>query len=151
MNIRSAIASIPVLGPAARKFYRMTRARKAPDFTTSSAYWEQRYARGGNSGAGSYNQLAEFKAEVLNRFVVEHDVTSVIEFGSGDGEQLKLARYPSYIGVDVSPTILDAARSMFSDRADVTFVHSSEVTPAMTAELSLSLDVIYHLVEDPVY
>jgi hypothetical protein len=27
----------------------------------SKEYWEQRYAMGGNSGAGSYNKIATFK------------------------------------------------------------------------------------------
>ena len=55
---------------------------------------EKRYSAGGNSGAGSYSQLAEFKAQVLNRFVATHDVKHIIEFGSGDGNQLALAEYP---------------------------------------------------------
>lgn len=31
-------------------------------FSGSASYWENRYVRGGNSGAGSYNRLSEFKA-----------------------------------------------------------------------------------------
>ncbi len=38
-------------------------------------------ARGKNSGAGSYNELAEFKANVLNDFVRENDIQTVIEYG----------------------------------------------------------------------
>ena len=38
----------------------------------SHEYWEKRYASGGNSGAGSYNYLAEFKAEILNNFVTKN-------------------------------------------------------------------------------
>ena len=39
--------------------------------TDNSVSVIQRYKKGGNSGAGSYNHLAEFKAEVLNQFVKE--------------------------------------------------------------------------------
>ena len=36
-----------------------------------SNYWDQRYKKGGNSGAGSYGRLAEFKAEIINKFIKE--------------------------------------------------------------------------------
>lgn len=121
------------------------------NFSTSAKYWEDRYRRGGKSGAGSYNRLAAFKAEVLNEFVIYNNVNSVIEFGSGDGAQLELAAYPDYTGVDVSRTILDATRRKFADHESMRFLHTSEVTPADQADLSLSLDVIYHLVEDTVF
>ncbi|MCL2283845.1 MAG: glycosyltransferase family 92 protein [Fibromonadales bacterium] len=63
----------------------------------SGKYWEERYANGGNSGDGSYNCLAQFKAEILNDFVKEHSVNSAIEFGCGDGSQLSLVKYPKYL------------------------------------------------------
>src|ERR1700692_4583832 len=72
----------------------------------SARYWEGRYSQGGNSGEGSYGRLAEFKASVLNTFIREHKIQSVIEFGCGDGNQLTLASYPQYIGLDVSRTVI---------------------------------------------
>ena len=54
------------------------------------SYWENRYKNNGNSGAGSYGRLAEFKADVINNFIAENKITSVIEFGCGDGNQLSL-------------------------------------------------------------
>ena len=69
----------------------------------SSAYWQERYRQGSNSGPGSYGRLALFKAEIVNRFVRDHNIADIIEFGSGDGAQLTLADYPRYVGVDVSP------------------------------------------------
>lgn len=38
----------------------------SPKWTGSTDYWKNRYLEGGNSGAGSYNNLAQFKAEVIN-------------------------------------------------------------------------------------
>src|SRR5690606_4241845 len=93
---------LPSAGPA---------ASKPEEAFVSADYWEQRYARGGNSGAGSYGKLAEFKAEVLNAFVRERQIRSVIDFGCGDGAQLALAEYPSYVGLDVSPTALHICRT----------------------------------------
>lgn len=120
-------------------------------FPGSREYWEERYRRGGTSGAGSYNRLARFKADFLNGFVEEHRIGSVVEFGSGDGAQLSLARYPTYVGVDVSETVLQLARERFSADPSICFLHISEVTSSLAADLALSLDVIYHLVEDEVF
>jgi cyclopropane fatty-acyl-phospholipid synthase-like methyltransferase len=95
--------------------------------------------------------VPEFKADFLNRFVTQHQVSSVIEFGSGDGSQLKLARYPKYIGVDVSSRAIQMCRTVFSDDASKLFLHSSAFVPGTCADLAVSLDVIYHLVEDNVF
>ena len=37
---------------------------QSPRFAGSVEYWEDRYRRGKTSGAGSYNRLAEHKAEI---------------------------------------------------------------------------------------
>lgn len=120
------------------------------DFSTSDSYWEKRYQKGGNSGAGSYGRLAEHKADVLNGFAADKGVRSVIEFGSGDGNQLTLARYPDYTGVDVSETAINACRDLFSGDPTKTFMTLANYD-GRKAELSLSLDVIYHLVEDETF
>lgn len=119
-------------------------------FKTSSQYWDDRYRFGGNSGNGSYGHFAEFKAAILNQFVAEHDIKSVIEFGCGDGNQLGLTKYPSYIGVDVSPTAVEKCRQRFRDDNSKTFLLASEGS-SRRAELGLSLDVIFHLIEDDVF
>jgi len=87
----------------------------------SMDYWERRYAQGGTSGSGSYARLAEFKAEVLNAFVQERHIQSVIEFGCGDGNQLSLARYPSYVGLDVSKTAIFLCGRRFAMDSDKSF------------------------------
>jgi hypothetical protein len=121
-------------------------------FPGSSEYWEQRYAAGGNSGAGSYGEIAKFKAEVLNHFVAEKAVESVIEFGCGDGHQLSLATYPRYLGLDVSRTAVRTCIERFGDDETKSFAyyepHLFLNCGAITADVALSLDVIEHLVED---
>jgi hypothetical protein len=122
--------------------------QRAPaPFPGSAAYWEQRYSSGGNSGVGSYGAFAEFKAEVLNDFVAKNAVKTVIEFGCGDGNQLSLSRYPDYLGVDVSPTVLQHCKERFKSDMHKTFCLLEDYRGEQ-AQLSLSLDVIYHLVED---
>lgn len=119
-------------------------------FPGSEAYWEKRYADGGNSGVGSYADFAAFKAEVLNAFVVEHGIADVVEFGCGDGNQLTLANYPKYLGVDVSPSAVEMCRGRFAGDDSKRFV-TLQAYAAERAALSLSLDVIFHLVEDAVF
>lgn len=121
-----------------------------PGFEGSAAYWENRYRSGGNSGSGSYGELARFKADYLNGFVKEHAVRSVLEFGCGDGNQLTLAIYPYYTGIDVSLTAVRACRERFASDATKCFMPLSEYA-SQQADLVLSLDVIYHLVEDAVF
>lgn len=133
--------------PVIRRLRRRGRRR---DFVSSTDYWIQRYADGRSSGVGSYGRFAEFKAQVLNDFVERHDITSVIEFGCGDGNQLLLARYPVYAGYDVSADAIARCRQLFASDASKSFGLLDDYR-GDPAELSLSLDVIYHLVEDDVF
>lgn len=116
----------------------------------SHAYWETRYASGGNSGDGSYGHNAAFKARYLNSFVKDYEVRSVVEFGCGDGHQLSLANYPDYVGLDVSETAVNKCRTLFALDSRKRFYRLPTLWP-VSAELALSLDVIYHLTEDNVY
>ncbi|MCE2483437.1 MAG: class I SAM-dependent methyltransferase [Alphaproteobacteria bacterium] len=74
----------------------------------------------------------------------------MIEFGCGDGRQLRLAAYPSYLGLDVSPTAVQLCRRMSKGDKAKSFEELSRYG-GETADLALSLDTIYHLVEDRVY
>ncbi len=120
------------------------------EFRGSNDYWVRRYRKGRNSGGGSYGRLAEFKARVLNEFVDTHGVLQVIEFGCGDGNQLQLANYPQYLGFDISPHALDLCRTQFSGD-DTREFGLTQNYRGETAPLTLSLDVLYHLVEDEVF
>jgi hypothetical protein len=134
-------------------FYRMF--GRSRNFN-SKAYWEQRYQQGGNSGGGSYGRLAEYKAEFLNEFVKNHDITSVIEFGSGDGAQLKLFNFTRYTGLDVSKTSIGLCIGQYGDDQSKSFyVYDPEYfldhQRRFVGDLTMSLDVIYHLIEDAVF
>ena len=73
----------------------------------SSKYWEKRYVTGGNSGDGSYGYLAKYKAEIINNFIEKNSINAIIEFGTGDGNQIKHMNYKNYIGFDVSNYIIE--------------------------------------------
>jgi SAM-dependent methyltransferase len=135
---------------------RLSRLRQRLDFAGSASFWERQYRRGETSGPGSYGALGAGKAEFLNALVREKSVRSAIEFGCGDGHQLSLAEYPRYVGLDVSPAAIGLCKSTFADDATKSFFlydGESFVDRAglFTADLAISLDVIYHLVEDSVF
>ncbi len=134
----------------ARQIVRPARRRIFPG---SAAYWERRYRRGGTSGPGSAGEHREFKARFLNDFVDRHGVESVVELGCGDGSQLELGRYPHYVGYDVSETAVDACSARFASDPTKEFrtYDPAEFPAGPFAELSLSLDVILHLIEDDVF
>lgn len=116
----------------------------------SSKYWEKRYKQEKTSGAGSYGRLAQFKAEVINNFVNQNNIRSVIELGCGDGNQLKLFKIAQYTGYDVSKTIIKKNKKLFSSDKTKTFkVLMNKISE--NADCTLSLDVIYHLVEDNIF
>lgn len=146
--MNQAIKKIPFVGNLLVSMYRKIKGN--PDFRSSSNYWETRYRKGGNSGAGSYNNLAEFKAEVINAFLEKNNVGSVIEFGCGDGNQLKYLHPKKYIGYDVSEKAVQICSELYKHDGTKTFKTTNEhITDR--ADLTMSLDVIYHLVEDSTF
>jgi hypothetical protein len=147
--LRERIKGIPLVGSVAQWLHgRIVRRRSI--FPGSDCYWEKRYVKGGDSGVGSLGKFAEFKAEIINGFVADHGVRSVIEYGCGDGNQLKLARYPEYIGFDVSERAVSTCRERFASDDTKSFKLLSDYD-GECADLTLSLDVVYHLVEDEVF
>lgn len=118
----------------------------------SKEYWNTRYVKGSNSGAGSYNNLASFKADVINTFVRDNAIGSVIDYGMGDGNQLRLLDLNGidYNGVDVSEYIVNKCKNDFSN-PNMKFTQTDEFDFNQTADLVLSCDVIYHLIEYDVY
>lgn len=148
MRLRQHLKTLPVVGALATRVYGSLKGFRP--FPGSVAYWERRYRSGGNSGAGSYSKFAEYKAAVINAFVAEHSIRSVIEFGCGDGNQLRLAVYRKYLGLDVSAAAIALCKSAFSSDRTKSFRTLQEYAGDQ-AELGLSLDVVYHLIENDVF
>jgi hypothetical protein len=109
-----------------------------------------RYRLGGTSGAGSYGPDRQYKATFLNRFFRMHDVQTVIDFGFGDGSQLQDLVMKRYLGFDVSPAAVERCRAMFANDPTKEFRLVGDYR-CEQADASLSLDVLYHLVEDQVF
>ncbi len=116
----------------------------------SKKYWIERYESGRNSGLGSYGKLAEYKAAFVNSFIKWNSVTSLIEFGCGDGNNLSLIECESITGLDVSE---NALKRCFDLMPEHLFLKATKpnIKQVKKAELVLSMDVLYHLIEDDVY
>lgn len=116
---------------------------------SSASYWETRYRAGGTSGAGSTGHLAAWKAAVLNGFFAANQVESLVDIGCGDASQLALLRPPqAYIGVDVSPTALARCAAVHPGRR---FMTPDALRGEPPADMTICLDVLYHLIEDAVF
>lgn len=119
---------------------------------SSSQYWEERYKADGNSGSGSYGRLSTFKIEFLNAFISEHRIESMLDLGCGDGNQIRDLVDVRYVGVDVSETIVKKCEALYGTDSSWSFyVYDNDVWQSQKYALSLSLDVIFHLVEDSVF
>ena len=149
MTVKDLVRPIPGIR-------RLALLRQQIKFVDSASFWEERYANGGWSGPGSYGTHAHGKALFLNSFIQDNDITSVMEFGCGDGNQLSLADYPAYVGLDVSRSAIQICKRRFAeDSTKSFFLYQSECFvdrgKHFTADLAISLDVVYHLIEDPLY
>jgi SAM-dependent methyltransferase len=118
---------------------------------SSAEYWEARYSRGGNSGAGSYGRLAQFKADFLNTFFEDNKIGSVLEFGCGDGNQLVYLRPEKYVGFDISPAAVALCRKRHSENPALSFFSPEDDADLGQHDVTLSLDVLFHLVEIEVF
>lgn len=145
--------------PLQRLLGKLERAEGGPaktdGFLGTVDYWEQRYRDHGTSGMGSYGVFARVKARFINEYIRANGIRSVIDFGAGDGNQLRLLQIPQYIGLDTSQTAIERLRQQFAGDQTKQFVlQNGEAAfddPRWRAELGLSLDVIYHVVEDEIY
>lgn len=122
---------------------------------SSTSYWEDRYANNGSSGDGSYGKLAQYKADFINRCISNYEIENIVELGCGDGNQLGLLEVKKYLGMDVSPSVINRCRKSYENDDAKSFMfyqpNCFENKGALRFDMSLSLDVIYHLVERDVY
>lgn len=119
----------------------------------SRNYWTQRYLRGGNSGAGSYDKVAIYKGKIINKFIKNKNIKTLIDFGVGDGNQLKYIDTSNlkYIGIDISEFIISKCKILFRHDPSKTFLLDLDVDKKTKSDLVISCDVLYHLIEDSIY
>jgi trans-aconitate methyltransferase len=113
-------------------------------------YWNDRYAHGGTSGEGSYNELEKkVRLEAIARFP---EARTVLDVGCGDishiADILRILPNAQYTGIDISSEIIMRNRARNIPRCR--FVHAQAVTD-YEADLVLCFDVLYHISDQAEY
>lgn len=116
----------------------------------SDVYWERRYRGGSDSGEGSRGEYLDRKATYINELICREHVSSIVDWGCGDGAVTGLLDVDTYIGVDVSATAISRCAILFPDRSFIRTDPQSQHIDAR-AELAMSLDVMFHLPDDADY
>jgi len=114
------------------------------------AYWNNEYKQGNGSGPGSTGHMLQHKIDFLNKFIEEHKVSAIIDFGCGDGELMSKLKItdPNYLGIDISiesiklckgkRPLSDIIQSAFPD-ADINF--------RLNAHTVICIDVLFHILD----
>jgi Methyltransferase domain len=143
--MRKHIIRIPLIGKWAYRQYVAVKLKFT--FRGSASYWEMRYKNGGESGAGSRGRLAEFKAQTVNELLTRYEVSSLADFGCGDGFIAHQLVCECYTGFDISASAIERCKEAMRHQPEKTFAVYPP-SPDFHAEACLSMDVILHLVED---
>jgi SAM-dependent methyltransferase len=125
-------------------------------FAGSAAHWQRHYERGGDSGPGSYGEFAEYKARLINEAIRERRIGSIIELGCGDGNQLSYIDVDEYIGLDISKMAIQRCCARYIGNTKRSFIwydqdYFHDPLRIVSADCAMSLDVIFHLIEDEVF
>lgn len=118
-------------------------------------YWQKNYFSGGNSGKGSYGILAKYKAIVINDFVKKNKIKRVIDFGCGDGNQLRYFKFEQYLGLDIAKSAVDRCIRKFSRDKSKSFMLYDPLgfknNGYINADMVISLNVLYHIIPEKEY
>ena len=110
----------------------------------SKEYWENRYKSGDDSGIGSKGLLAYYKSSVINDFVEKNNVQTACELGCGDW-LFSLFKIPEFTGYDVSEFVIERNKNRYKHK------FTTQLTDLTSYDLTISMDVILHLMEEEVY
>jgi len=112
--------------------------------------WNTRYQNGGDSGLGTHHELLhKFKIDYINSVISKYKLSCVYDIGCGDGHQMKdLDDKVSYIGTDISNVAIDMCKLKYKNK-NKSFIYYDETSNC--ADINISLDVIYHILEEDVY
>jgi SAM-dependent methyltransferase len=106
------------------------------------------YASGIGSGPGSHPDYTRTFRGVLERFLVEHEIRSVLDYGCGDWQWAKMVQWGerSYLGLDIVPHLIDRLRREHgSDRIRFDVVVDPDRWTPPAVDLVLCKDVLQHL------
>lgn len=109
-------------------------------------YWEGWYRQGGASGPGSVGALRGWKWSILEKYSRMNDVVDV---GCGDLSFWGTKECKRYIGIDISPSIIEQNRIKCPQW---TFICSpAGARQDVSAETVICLDMLFHIMDDKEY
>lgn len=111
----------------------------------SDEYRDNRYIAWGNSWEGSYWDNAIYKAYFINHFVKYNNIKSAIEVWCWDWANLWMYEIQWYKWYDVSQKAIEICSKMYKDDTTKEFYVNNEDTELWKAELSMCIDMIYHV------
>jgi hypothetical protein len=113
-------------------------------------YWNTRYRLGGNSGYNTDEYATKYSNYVW--FIIEKSIgkqNDIIDIGCGDLELWKNRECEKYIGIDISPKIIEKNRKI---RPNWTFIVSSaDKNFDINAETVICMNTLYHIMNDLEY
>lgn len=89
--------------------------------------WESRYNNGGNSGNGTYNELYIFKRDIINDIINKYNIKNIIDFGCGDGNQIKEFNIDKYVGIDIALSAINICKMKYKDDNTKSFFTYNEI------------------------
>ena len=94
-----------------------------------------------------------YKAKIINGFINKNQIQSIIDLGCGDGNQLNYydIKQRKYCGYDVSDDLIDKLKLIYRGRDNYSFLKYNEKDQLNDSMLTMSIDVIYHLIDDESY
>lgn len=118
------------------------------------SFWNTRYRSDPDlgSGVGSRGELAARKRALVEQVWTKAGQLALLDVGFGDLNVLDLARFPNYVGVDVSDVAVQNAQSRFPDKTFVRADFAAEPDPKVPdADMVLCLDVLIHQLDGDAY
>jgi hypothetical protein len=123
-------------------------------YVDSREYWINRYKSFLGAGVNfdpPKDKVFQYKIDVVNQVLTDYNINSVIEFGCGLGWIADSVEM-EYSGVDVSPEAIYMCKRDLGNRKNLRFgLYPDALKKMDPKEATMSLDVIYHLLEDKVY
>ncbi len=114
---------------------------------SGTIYWERRYASGGSSGPGSVDEVRAWKWGVVRQYV--GDPEEVLDVACGDLSFWEGHDCASYVGIDVSPSVLAKDRER---RPPWSFIAASAATRLnVRRKVVFCFDLLFHILDDDAY
>lgn len=115
-------------------------------------WWGKNTDGKGTSGFGSVVEHVQPYMELIQQFIDQNEITSVVDFGCGDWVLSREINWHGaiYIGVDVVKHVVEKNQKQFSN-ASTFFVHADGLNISLPkADLLICKDVLQHLSNEDV-